>query len=65
MLQNLSKMKHRFPREYGFFPQTFILPSETSMFLDSAERQKGERWYIVKPHNSSQGKGIWLSSSHE
>jgi hypothetical protein len=27
MLQNLSKMKHRFPREYSFFPQTFILPN--------------------------------------
>lgn len=26
---------------------------------------KGERWYIIKPHNSSQGKGIWLSNSHE
>lgn len=36
MLQNLSKMKHRHPREYNFFPQTFILPNETSMFTDHA-----------------------------
>ncbi len=41
MLQNLSKMKHRFPREYNFFPQTFILPNENSMFTDNAEKQKG------------------------
>ena len=40
MLQNLSKMKHRFPREYNFFPQTFILPNESSMFMDNAEKQK-------------------------
>jgi len=36
MLQNLSKMKHRFQREYNFYPQTFILPNETSMFTDNA-----------------------------
>lgn len=65
MLQNLSKMKHRFAREYNFYPQTFILPAEGSIFAESAEKQKEERWYIVKPHNSSQGKGIWLSNSHE
>lgn len=33
--------------------------------MSSAEKHKGERWFIVKPHNSSQGKGIWLSSSAE
>jgi len=65
MLQNLSKMKHRFPREYNFYPQTFILPNEVSIFNDQAEKSKGERWYIIKPHNSSQGKGIWLSNSVE
>lgn len=63
MLQNLSKMKHRIPREYAFFPQTFILPNESSIFMEHCEKIKEERWYIVKPHNSSQGRGIWLSSS--
>lgn len=36
MLQNLSKMKHKYAREYNFFPETFILPNETSIFMDSA-----------------------------
>ena len=65
MLQHLSKMKHRFAREYSFFPETYILPQESSIFMTSAEKHRGERWFIVKPHNSSQGKGIWLSSSAE
>lgn len=65
MLQNLSKMKHRLPREYNFFPHTFILPNETSIFMEHSQKLKEERWYIVKPHNSSQGRGIWLSASAE
>lgn len=66
MLQNLSKMKFKHANHYNFYPQTFILPQECSQFMDHAEKQKNsDKWYIVKPSNKSQGKGIWLSNKPE
>ena len=65
MLVNLSKMKNKHPSHYNFFPVTYILPNETSAFIDDSEKQKSSKWYIVKPHNKSQGKGIWISNSPE
>ena len=69
MIRNISKMQAKFGNaHYGFLPQTFILPAETSNFLEYHERQKKSRnphWYIIKPHNQSQGRGIWLSNSGE
>jgi hypothetical protein len=34
--------------------------------MDDCEKQKsGYKWFIIKPHNSSQGKGIWISNCPE
>ena len=33
MLQNLSKMKNKYPSHYSFFPVTYILPQEASNFM--------------------------------
>ena len=66
MLQNLSKMKSKYPSHYNFFPITYILPAEASNFIDDTEKQKNSnKWFIIKPHNKSQGRGIWLSDKPE
>lgn len=66
MLQNLSKMRAKFPSHYNFYPKTFILPNEASQFIEETDKdRKLNKWYIVKPSNKSQGKGIWLSDRPE
>lgn len=34
MLQNLSKMKSKYPSHYCYFPNTYILPAEVSNFFE-------------------------------
>ena len=34
MLQNLSKMRAKYPSHYNFYPKTFILPNESSHFIE-------------------------------
>lgn len=69
MLRNISRMQTKFGvAHYNFLPKTFILPSESSNFTEYHEKQQKTRnahWYIVKPHNQSQGRGIWLTNSAE
>ncbi|KRW99920.1 hypothetical protein PPERSA_12596 [Pseudocohnilembus persalinus] len=42
-----------------FFPQTYVLPGEYSLFVEEFHRNQNITW-IVKPANRSQGKGIFL-----
>lgn len=58
-------MKNKHSAHYNFFPLTYILPNETSNFIENCQKKKSVKWFIVKPHNSSQGKGIWISNSVE
>ena len=56
-------MKNKHPSHYSFFPNTYILPAESSAFMEYAEKAtNSNKWYIVKPHNKSQGRGIWISN---
>ena len=36
MLQNLSKMRAKFPTHYNFYPKTFILPNEAFQFIEES-----------------------------
>lgn len=58
MSVNLKNMQQRFPSEYDFFPETYVIPEEYSEFYHKFQNDKGN--WIVKPCNSSQGKGIFL-----
>ena len=51
-------MKILFPEEYSFYPQSWSLPEEEEKFQQEENKNK---WFIVKPTASSQGKGIYLS----
>ena len=56
---NISEMQAKFGlEEFGFIPETFVLPDEFNDFLSSFQREKG--LWILKPSCSSQGKGIYL-----
>ena len=60
---HLAATQERFGRsEYGFFPDTFVIPEEYSEFYSRYYSDKTAQW-IVKPCNSSQGKGIFMLES--
>eukprot|EP00826_Nyctotherus_ovalis_P008511 TRINITY_DN12208_c0_g1_i24.p1 TRINITY_DN12208_c0_g1~~TRINITY_DN12208_c0_g1_i24.p1 ORF type:complete len:607 (-),score=118.33 TRINITY_DN12208_c0_g1_i24:117-1937(-) len=56
----LTRMKKVYPKEYSFFPTTWILPLEWSSFKKQFEGGK-TKTYIVKPEGMSQGRGIFLT----
>ena len=65
--RNLGRMQKRFPEEYNFFPQTWVLPSEYSEFrkqFDNLSKNK-KKTFIVKPQASCQGRGIFLTRNLE
>ena len=60
-------MSKVYPKEYKFFPRTFLLPAEWGEFKNSfANKTPNMRpVYIVKPEASCQGKGIFLVNGSE
>ncbi|KAJ1440827.1 tubulin-tyrosine ligase/Tubulin polyglutamylase, partial [Ochromonadaceae sp. CCMP2298] len=64
MGQNLNKMLKMFPREYGFYPRTWILPAEMADFrnqFDGNGNTLNSKVYIIKPDAGCQGRGIYLT----
>lgn len=57
--RNLLRMRKQFPKEYRFFPDTWILPTDLSDFKLQFQSGKGKT-FIIKPDNGCQGKGIFL-----
>jgi len=56
----LSRMKKSYPKEYSFFPTTWVLPLEWNSFKQQFNGGK-VKTYIVKPEGMSQGRGIFLT----
>ncbi|CAD7950498.1 unnamed protein product [Amoebophrya sp. A120] len=60
--RNLLRMKKYYPREYKFFPETWILPTDMSDFKAQFQQQASRnRTFIIKPDNGCQGRGIFLT----
>lgn len=60
MCSNLMAMQEKHgAEEYGFFPETYIMPKEFNSFCLRYRSDKETKW-IVKPSNSSQGRGIHI-----
>ena len=61
LYQNYEKMKKRFPNEYNFMPETYILPRDKEI-LDEKLKEYNvfdrENLYIIKPVASSRGRGV-------
>jgi len=66
MVKNLKRHKKQLEREgkqneangYDFFPTTYNLPGDYSLFVD--EFKRSNQVWIMKPIGKSQGKGIFL-----
>lgn len=56
--RNLLRMRKQYPKEYSFFPDTWILPTDLSDFKQQFSGKS--KTFIIKPDNSCQGKGIFL-----
>lgn len=57
--RNLSKLQLHFgKKEYGFFPQTFVLPTDIKLFKKIWEDGGNRLKWIIKPPASARGKGI-------
>jgi tubulin polyglutamylase TTLL6/13 len=67
--RNLMKMQKVFPKEYKFFPKTYLLPVEygevAKKFLNKKGKKKRTPTFIVKPEASCQGRGIFLTQKLE
>ena len=51
--RNLMKMKKHFPKEYNFFPRTYLLPTEYGELKAQTEKKrKIKQVFIVKPEAS-------------
>jgi len=62
--KNLMRMRKEFPKEFGFFPPTWLLPYEWKEFKAQFNEKKCKT-FIVKPEALSQGKGIFLTRTWE
>ena len=56
-LQRKSVLNSHF-HSYNFFPTTYCLPGDYSLFVEEFKKQGGV--WIMKPIGKSQGKGIFL-----
>ena len=68
MGQNLNRMLKLFPREYSFYPRTWVLPGELSDLraqFDSQGNSLGNKIYIIKPDTGCQGRGIFLTRTFD
>ena len=60
LAKNLIAMQKYFPKEYTFFPRTWLLPGDIKNFKEQFNYRKAKT-FIVKPEASCQGKGIFLT----
>lgn len=63
LAKHLNRLRHFFPEDFSFFPQTWLLPEEQELFEAYAlqQRERGKNvTYIVKPDEGAQGEGIFL-----
>lgn len=58
LCKNLTRMRTAYPKNYAFFPLTWLLPSEWSEFKKQFTGKP--KTFIVKPEASCQGRGIFL-----
>ncbi|KAJ3295616.1 Tubulin polyglutamylase ttll6 [Rhizoclosmatium sp. JEL0117] len=62
LARNLGRLSRLLPKEYNFFPKTFVLPYDWED-LRAAMKAKKNQTYIAKPDHGCQGKGIFLFRS--
>ncbi len=63
--RNLMRLQKIMPKDYNFFPSTWLLPTDWNDFKAQFGGKKKSKTYILKPEALSQGKGIFLVNSCE
>ena len=66
LANTLANMKELHPKDYDFFPRTFLYPNDLaklkSYYFES--RKRGLlKTFIVKPEGGCQGRGIYLTQT--
>ena len=61
LAKNLNRIRKVYPKEYNFFPRTWLIPAEYSDLILHCNRKKHKKVFIVKPEASCQGRGIYLT----
>lgn len=51
LAKNLIAFQKYFPKEYGFFPKTYLLPADLKAFKDQFNYKKAKT-FIIKPEAS-------------
>lgn len=65
MYRNIVQQIRDFGAEYNIVPKTWILPQDYKLFQKEREESEGKhKFWIIKPANSSCGRGIKLLSHH-
>lgn len=57
----LKLMQKQFPQDFNFFPRTWCFPAESYDLMNFVQDKKKPVTFIVKPVNSCQGKGIFIT----
>lgn len=50
--RHLMRMGKLLPKEYDFFPDTYMLPHDYKDFMFETQSKKNARTFIVKPEDS-------------
>ena len=61
LAKNLNRIRKIYPKDYNFFPRTWLIPAEYSDLIMQSNGKKHKKVYIVKPEASCQGRGIFLT----
>lgn len=63
LTRQINRLQLLFPREFTFYPKTWILPEEYSDLLAYASQKRKPSTFIIKPDGGSQGDGIFLTQN--
>lgn len=64
LADSLEKIRKLFPKDYGFFPRSYMFPSDKDSIKQHIQ-DHGREFMIVKPEMSCQGKGIFFTNRIE
>mmetsp|Transcript_39763 Transcript_39763/g.64569 ORF Transcript_39763/g.64569 Transcript_39763/m.64569 type:complete len:389 (-) Transcript_39763:2230-3396(-) len=59
LVKNIKRYRKETDNSCEFLPQTFVLPQEYALFVDTFRKNPNEAW-IMKPSSKSRGAGIFI-----